>query len=411
MYDAIVIGARCAGSPTAMLLARKGYRVLLVDRATFPSDTMSAHYIHQPGVAQLKRWGLMDRVIASNCPPIRQAYFEIGPFPSGHFTLTGSAPPAGDVAAAYGPRRRVLDKILVDAAVEAGAELREGFLVQEVLMEEGRVIGLRGRTRGGATITEKARIIVGADGLHSTVARAVQAPKYNEQPSLGCGYYTYWSGVPVEGVEFYQLDRRLVILLPTNDNLTCIAVGWPNQEFHKNRTDIEGNYLKTLELVPRVAERMRGAKREERFVGTADLPNFFRKPYGPGWALVGDAGYHKDPITGEGITDAFRDAELLAEAINAGFSGEQPLEQALAGYEQRRNEAAMPIYNLTCNLARLEPPPPEMIQLFAALEGNQEETNRFLGTIAGTVPVAEFFAEENVQRIMERAGLMAPLAM
>lgn len=411
MYDAIIIGARCAGSPTAMLLARRGYRVLLVDRAAFPSDIMSTHYIHQTGVAQLKQWGLLERVTASNCPPIRQVHFEIGPFESGHhFTLKGAAPPAGDVAEAYCPRRRVLDTALVDAAVAAGAELQENFLVQEILMEGDRVTGIRGRTRGGATVTEKARMVIGADGLHSTVARAVQAPKYNEQPSLSCGYYTYWSGFPTESAEVYQMERRYVVLFPTNDNLTCIGAGWPVEEFHSYRADIRRNYLKTLALAPRVAERMSGAKQEERFVGTADLPNFFRKPYGPGWALVGDAGYHKDPITGQGITDAFKSAQLLAEAIDAGFSGRQPLEQALAGYEQNRNEAAMPIYNMNCDMARQEPPPPEMIDLFTALEGNQEETNRFVDTIAGTVPVPEFFAAENIHRIMEKAGMMAPMA-
>jgi flavin-dependent dehydrogenase len=322
MYDAIVIGARCAGSPTAMLLVRQGYRVLLVDRAAFPSDTMSTHYIHQPGVAQLKRWGLLERVITSNCPPIRRAHLEIGPFESGHhFILEGAAPPAGDVAEAYCPRRRLLDTVLVDAAVGAGAELRENFLVQEILMEGDRVTGIRGRARGGAAVTEKAHMVIGADGMHSAVARAVHAPKYNEQPSLTCGYYTYWSSFPAEGAEVYEMERRYIVVMPTNDNLTCIIACWPNQEFHSYRADIQKNYTKTLELVPRVAERVRGAKQEERFVGTADLPNFFRKSYGPGWALVGDAGYHKDPITGQGITDAFRSAQLLVEAIDAGFSG------------------------------------------------------------------------------------------
>jgi flavin-dependent dehydrogenase len=410
MYDAIIIGARCAGSPTAMLQAPQGYRVLLVDRATFPSDTMSTHYIHQTGVAQLKRWGLLERVTASNCPPIRQAYLEIGPFESGHhFTLKGAAPPAGDVTEAYCPRRRILDTVLVDAAVAAGTEVREGFLVQEILMEGDRVTGIRGRTRGGAMVMEKARIVVGADGMHSTVARAVQAPKYNEQPSLTCGYYTYWSGFPTEGAELYKMERRYIVVMPTNDNLTCIIACWPNQEFHSYRADIRKNYMKTLELAPRIAQRIHGARQEERFVGTADLPNFFRKPYGPGWALAGDAGYHKDPVTGQGITDAFKSAQLLAEAIDAGFSGRQPLEQAMADYEQKRNEAAMPIYNMNCDMARLEPPPPEMIDLFTALEGDQEETNRFFGAIAGTVPVPEFFAEENIHRIMEEAGLTAPM--
>jgi flavin-dependent dehydrogenase len=407
MYDAIVIGARCAGSPTAMLLARRGYRVLLVDRATFPSDTMSTHYIHQPGVARLKRWGLLDKVVASNCPPIKHWYSEMGPFESGQFTISGWAPPLGDVSEAYAPRRRVLDTILVDAAVRAGAELREGFLVQEIIMEEGRVAGIRGRTRGGSPVAEKARIVIGADGMHSMLARAVKAPKYNEQPAMTCGYYTYWSWIPTQAIEVYQFEGRYAVLMPTNDNLVCIGVGWPHREFHSYRSDIRKNYLKTLQMAPRVAELMKSAKQEERFIGTADVPNFFRQPYGPGWALVGDAGYHKDPITGQGISDALRGAELLAEAIDAGFSGEQPLEQALAGYEQKRNEAAMPMYNFTCDLAKLEPPHDEMVALLKALEGNQEDTNRFLGTFAGIVPMAEFFAEENIRRIMEKAGMMA----
>ena len=395
MYDTIVVGARCAGSPTAMLLARKGYRVLLVDKATFPSDSMSTHYIHQPGVAHLARWGLLEHVVATNCPPISKVLLDLGPF-----ALTGSPPGADGLAEAYCPRRTVLDAILVDAAVAAGAELREGFTVQEVLMDGQRVIGIRGRTQGGSSVTEYARMVIGADGLHSRVARAVQAPTSSEKPTFNCAYYTYWSGVPIEDVEWYPRDHRMVIGFPTNDGLVCIAVEWPRAEFHAFRANIEENYLKTLELAPDLAERVRAGKREERFVGTADLPNFFRKPFGPGWALVGDAGYHKDPITGEGITDAFRDADLLAEALHRGWSGRCELEEALADYEQQRNETAMPIYELTCQLSSLEPPAPEMQQLFSALRGNQEQTNRFFGTIAGTVPIPEFFSPQNIERIM-----------
>src|SRR5581483_7646777 len=349
VYDAIVVGARCAGSPTAMLLARKGYRVLLVDRATFPSDILSTHYIHQPGVAQLARWGLLEPVVASNCPPITRALCDFGPF-----ALTGSAPPAGEVAEAYCPRRTILDKILVDAAVAAGAELRPGFSVQEMLADGERVSGIRGRGASGGPVTEQARIVIGADGLRSVVARAVQAPTYHERPTLTCGYYSYWSGVPDEGVELYPRDGRAILAFPTNDGLLCLAVQWLHHEFHAFRADVEGNFLQTLELAPGLAERVRGGRREERFLGTADLPNFFRKPYGPGWALVGDAGYHKDPHTGEGITDAFRDAELLADAIDAGLAGRQPLDEALADYERRRNAVAMPLYELTCELASLQ---------------------------------------------------------
>jgi 2-polyprenyl-6-methoxyphenol hydroxylase-like FAD-dependent oxidoreductase len=171
------------------------------------------------------------------------------------------------------------------------------------------------------------------------------------------------------------------------------------------RADIEGNFLKTVDLVPELAERVRNGRREERFVGTADLPNFFRKPYGSGWALVGDAGYHKDPRCGQGITDAFRDAELVAEAIDAGLSGRRSLEEALADYERRRNGAVLPMYELTCQLASLEPPSPEMQQFFGALRGNQDEIDRFWGTIAGTVPIPEFFSPQNIERIVIGAEL------
>jgi len=399
MYDAIVVGARCAGSPVAMLLARKGYKVLLVDKGSFPSDIMSTHYIHQIGAAKLKRWGLLDQVEASNCPPMTEMRFDVGPF-----ALTGTPLPADGVATAHCPRRTVIDTILVKAAVAAGAELRENFTVDEVCAEDDRVTGIRGHARGGATVTERARIVIGADGLNSIVAKAVQAPTYHEVPALTCAYYSYWSGLPCAGAELYPRDGRFIIAFPTNDDLTCVAAQWTHKEFHAYRADIEGNFLRTMELAPEFAERLRAARREARFVGTADLPNFFRVPHGPGWALVGDAGYHQDPNTGLGISNAFRDAELLADAIDAGFSGREPLDAALAGYEQRRNEAAMPVYDFTMQLASLEPPPPEMQQLFGALHGNQPDTDRFFGLIAGTTSIPEYFAPENMQRIIGAAS-------
>jgi len=402
MYDAIVVGARCAGSPTAMLLARKGYRVLLVDRATFPSDTLSTHYIHQPGMAHLARWGLLERLLATNCPPISQFALDVGPF-----TLVGCAPPANGIGFGCCPRRQALDTMLVDAAVAAGVEVRQEFTVQGLLWDDGRVAGVEGRSRDGAEVKERARMVIGADGLHSLVAKSVQAPEYNQKPALACVYYTYWSGVEMDGAELYPRPHRISFGFPTNDGLVILGVGWPHAEFHAYRADVEGNYLKTLELVPELAERIRSGRREERFTGTADLPNFFRKPYGTGWALVGDAGYHKDPYTAQGITDAFRDAELLAEALDAAFSGRSELEQALAQYERQRNESVLPMYEFTCQLATLDPPPPEMQQLFAALKGNQAETSRFVGTIAGTVPIPEFFSPESIQRIMAGANLGA----
>ena len=395
-YDAIVVGARCAGAPTAMLLARKGYKVLVVDRARFPSDTISTHIVHPPGAASLRRWGLLDRVVATGCPPIHTYAVDVGPF-----TISG-APGTAEEPVAYGPRRTVLDKLLVDAASEAGAEVREGFTVEEIILQDGRVTGVRGRGRGG-TVTEHARVVVGADGRHSLVARAVKPERYHEKPPLLCGYYTYWSGLPMDGrFETFVRPERGFAAWPTNDDLTVVIGGWPYAELEANRRDIEGNYLKTLELAPAFAERVHAATREARFVGTA-VPNYFRRPYGPGWALVGDAGYNKDFITGHGIHDAFRDAELCAAALDQTFAGARPFEAAMGEYQSRRDRQVLPMYELTTQLATLEPPPPEWQQLMAAMLGNQEAMDGFARVLAGVTSPAEFFAEEHVGRILAAA--------
>jgi 2-polyprenyl-6-methoxyphenol hydroxylase-like FAD-dependent oxidoreductase len=376
-----------------MLLGRLGYRVLLVDKATFPSDVPRCHFIQPPGVAQLQHWGLLDNIKASHCPSIPSVRFDVDPF------VLASSPLSTDGGSgSYSPRRTVLDKILVDAAARAGVEVREGFSVQEVLMDGDRVTGIRGSTRDGATVTEKAGIVVGADGMRSIVARTVQAPMYNTKPTLTCSYFAYWSGVPVEGIEIYVRERRVIFAFPTNDDLTCIAMEWPTREFQVFRADIEGNFLKTIALAPSLAERVQAGRREERFMGSGDLRNFYRKPYGPGWVLVGDAGYHKDPYLAHGITDAFRDAELMAETIDAGLSGRRGMASALGDYERQRNEETLPIYELNAHLARLGLPSSEMQKLLGTLHGNQAETNRFFGVLAGTVPLLEFFASEHIEQ-------------
>ena len=401
MYDAIIVGARCAGSPLAMLLARKGYRILLLDKASFPSDTISTHHIHQPGVAYLKRWGLLEKLRASNCPSTKQIKFDVGPF-----ALIGSPPPADGVAEAYAPRRRVLDKILVDAAVEAGAELRERFTVEELTTDGKSISGIHGRDANGATVTEHARIVIGADGARSMVADAVKAPIYFDRGMLTCNYYTYWSGVQHEGVELYPREGRTIVVDKTNDGLSMICIVFPKEEFDRIRSNVEGEYLRTIQQnAPTLFERIRNGKREERFAGTGFLPNFFRKPYGNGWALVGDAGYVKDPILAQGITNSFSHAEMLAEALDEAFLGLRDMEDALADYEDNRNEEVLPMFEHNCQLAMLKPPPPEMVELLNALRGNSVEIGRFLGTVAGTVSLTEFFSPENVERIMRRAAL------
>ena len=382
--DAIVVGARCAGSPTAMLLSRMGYRVLVVDRATFPSDTVSTHVVQPLAVAALARWGLIDRLTVTGCPPIHTYTYDFGPV-----TIAGTPGTAGSPVA-YCARRTVLDKLLVDAAAEAGAEIREGFTVDEIIVEGGRVAGIKGRSKSGAAVTERATVVVGADGRHSLVADAVRPEQYNDKPPILAAYYTYWSGLPMHGrFDTYIRPQRGFAVAPTHDGLTLTVGGWPYAEFDANKKDVEGHFLKLLNLVPEFADRLRGATREAPIAGAA-VPNFFRKPFGPGWALVGDAGYNKDPITAQGISDAFADAERCASALDQVFTGRQSFDTAMGEYQRARDAHAMPIYEFTCQLATLEPPPPEMQQLLGAIQGNQPAMDGFAQMNAGTISPAEF---------------------
>ena len=189
-YDAIVVGARRAGSPTAMLLARRGY-ASSSSTVTFPSDTISTHLIHPPGVSALNRWGLLGRLLATGCPAIHTYAFDMGPF------VISGTPGTSDSPVSYGPRRTVLDKLLVDAASEAGAEVREGFTVDDIVIEDGRVTGIRGRGTGGQPVTEHARV-VGADGLPLSRLADGWVEQY-QKPECQAGYYTYWSGLEAGG--------------------------------------------------------------------------------------------------------------------------------------------------------------------------------------------------------------------
>jgi 2-polyprenyl-6-methoxyphenol hydroxylase-like FAD-dependent oxidoreductase len=399
-YDAIVVGARCAGAPTAMLLARQGYRVLLVDRATFPSDTISTHLLHPPGVEALRRWGLLERLEATGCPPYETYGLDFGPF-----EVVGT-PRAEDGTAlrALCPRRMVLDELLVEAAVAAGAELREGVVVDALTWDEGRVTGITGRARGGARVSERARVVVGADGRTSFVARAVGAARYHERPTIAVGYYAYWSDLPVDGLRAYIRPGRGFAVAPTHDGLTMVVANWPHAEHAANRADVEGAYLRTIELVPEFAEQLHDATRETRLVGAVELPNYFATPYGPGWVLVGDAGHHKDPITAQGISDAFRDAEGLAAALGDVFAGRVPFGQAMRAHQLARDATAVPMFELTCEFATLEPPPAELARLLAAAASSRQSSDTFVSAFAGTQPVASFFAPENAQRILAAAA-------
>lgn len=398
MYDAIVIGARCAGASTAMLLGCLGHKVLLVDRAAIPSEIPQGHFTHRGGPQRLHRWGVLDKIANSGCPLISNVVLTIGGIP-----IVGQGLFVEGVPFGCGPRRRVLDGLLVETAVAAQVEVRDRFLVEDFLGDGDQIAGIKGRDlQSGQHFTERAHIVIGADGRHSRLAQAVQAPMYEEVPSVSCYYFSYWRDVSGDALELYVGQSNIIFAFPTNDDLFAVFIAWPIDQFYGVRGDVETQFYQTLAIAPELAMRIRAGKQVERFYGTSDLPNFFRKPYGAGWALVGDAGHHKDPYMALGITDALRDAELVATAVHDGLSGERAIGDALANYEQQRNEQSRPIYYENLARARFTPPPPEFAQIRDALLRNQvqEDINQFLKANLGLIPREHFFNPENIGRII-----------
>lgn len=399
MFDAIIVGARCAGAASGMLLARKGYRVLLIDRDTFPSDLVpSTHMIWHAGAAYLQGWGLLARLAATGCRPMRKFNLDLGPF-----MLSGEAPPAGDIACCYAPRRYVLDGLLVEAATEAGAELRQGS-VSHLAISDNQVAGVCYTDENGARREERARIVIGADGSNSTVARSVNAASYHEQPQLAGVIYSYFSDCPIDGMEFYSRPGRMVFAWSTNDDQTLVGMSIRYEDYRRLARAADGAVEEEIRLIaPQLYARLQEAERAGPWHKGATR-NFCRTPHGPGWALVGDAGLTMDPITGAGITNAFRDAERLAEAVHDVLSRDRAPAQALERFGAERDATTLPLYDFTCAMAKLETPPPEVVNLMVALEKNAQATSDYFGLFAQTVRVETFFAPENIGRIMQDAA-------
>ena len=389
-YDVIVIGARCAGAPLAMLLARQGRRVLAVDRATFPSDTVSTHFMWPRTTAFLAKWGLLDALAATGCPPIDTVRIHFGAT-----SLHGKPEAIDGTAVMYCPRRTVLDALLVEAARQAGAEVRERTMMREIVREGDRVVGVKLAGPDGVH-EERAAIVVGADGLASGVAEAVGAKVERAHPSLTCGFYAYWEGVPTDGVEFYIRDGRDVLVFPTHDGLTCIWVGRSAGEWPAYKADIETVYLAGLD--PPMRERVGKGRRATPFKGTHRLPNRYHACHGDGWALVGDAAYHRDPLTGMGIGDAFLGAELLADAIHAGLDGDLP--GALAGYRQGLFDRTGHVFDYTVQSAALKDPAP-LAPLYAEIGRRPELLQLLMNVLAGSASSKTLF---NARTILQLTG-------
>jgi len=368
-YDAIVIGARCAGAPTAMLLARAGARVLLVDRATFPSDTLSGHAIKAPGVGYLQRWGLLDEVLASGCPPVYDR----------HVTICDQALPAPPAEPErlplLAPRRTVLDMILVQAARRAGAEVHEQTTLSAVVRDGERVVGVQGTCKHGKPMQALAPIVIGADGKQSWLARQVGAAYTHYQPTVSLAYFAYWKGLSTDSLALHFSPGQATGLFPTNDGQTVVFVQARIARRAEFQADVPGQYLAALRGVPAVADLLARATRATPILGMLDQPAFFRASYGPGWALVGDAAHHKDPLGARGITDAFRDAAQVAQAVGAGLGGARDLMPALAECQAVREATAYPVSVRNHRLAELPDDAAEIANRFGELVRAEAEAD------------------------------------
>jgi 2-polyprenyl-6-methoxyphenol hydroxylase-like FAD-dependent oxidoreductase len=394
-YDVIVVGARSAGAPLGMLLARAGHSVLLLDRARFPSDTISTHWVLHHGVRLLDSWGLLGRLQASGCPPIEHVRMRMR-----DVTLSGTPSGSGGPAVTFAPRRTILDALLVDAARSAGCEVREEISVRDVIWEDDTVAGVCGQDADGRPWSERARLVIGADGRNSTVARAVGARMVEDRGALAATAYCYWSGVPVEGAEISIGMRRGGSMWPTHDGLTVVALTCRREEFHNRRQSTEQVYLRLLRSLPQVGELLADGERETPVRVAPNLRNFCRQSHGLGWALAGDATHHMDPIGAHGISDAFTDAQNLADAACEGLTGTVDMHQALARHGEARATERAAMFDFTCQQALLQPVDQAFERLLRRIACSTEATEEMLGVFAGGRRIEDFLAPANLVRIM-----------
>jgi flavin-dependent dehydrogenase len=344
-FDAVIVGARAAGAATAMLLARAGMRVVVVDRGRYGSDTLSTHALMRGGVMQLHRWGLLDTIVQAGTPAIRQVTYHL----DDDVTLPLPVKPQHGVDALYAPRRTILDPVLVDAARASGADVRFGVTVTDVERDgDGRVVGVKGIDRRGRPMSLGAGIVIGADGLRSVIADRVGAPIQHRGDAAAAFVYGYWSDVAVDGYEWVFRSSGTAGAIPTNDGLVCIFVATTPSRRLRDRRRMLDEILR--DASPTLASLVRVGKLVGRLRAFTGPPGFLRGAWGAGWMLVGDAGYWKDPLSAHGLTDALRDAELVAAAVVAASGGATEAD-AMASYQATRDRLSLPLLRATDTLA------------------------------------------------------------
>ena len=341
-YDAVIVGARCAGAATALLLARSGAKVLLVDRQAYGSDTISTHALMRGAVVQLNRWGLLPSLAAAGTPAIRSTTFHY----SDEAVRVDIKPDHG-VDCLFAPRRTVLDPLLVDAAREAGAEVRHGVALLELqFASSGRVIGASLKDASGACMSVRSDIVIGADGRQSTVGQLVNAKAYVEGFKASGIVFGYFEGLNREGLHWHFASNVAAGVIPTNTG-HCVFAAVPAQRFSATfRGDVMRGFLQVLEAnCPGLRADVARSSLIGRLRGFGGARGYLRQCHGAGWALAGDAGYFKDPLTAHGITDALRDAELLSRAVTIAST------QALERYQHERDALSLPFLRITDAIA------------------------------------------------------------
>jgi flavin-dependent dehydrogenase len=344
-YDVIVVGARCAGAATAMLLARRGFKVAALDRSAHGSDTLSTHALMRGAVLQLHRWGVLDALREAETPAIRRTVFHYG-----DESVDIEIKSRDGIEGLFAPRRTVLDAVLADAAAEAGVDVVRGARVKELIRtEDGRVDGVVAEGASGTRRPLRARLVIGADGRKSAVARQVGAELERVGGHHTSVIYGYWEGLPQDGYHWHYGPSVSTGMIPTNDGHTCVFASMTPERFQASRGALEAGYFAVVEeAAPELAAALRGATRVGELFGFPGEPGYMKRCHGSGWALVGDAGYFKDPLTAHGITDALRDAELLADAAAVGT------DEALAAYQDRRDELSEIFFETTDQVASFD---------------------------------------------------------
>jgi menaquinone-9 beta-reductase len=399
-FDVVVVGARCAGSPLALMLARRGLSVCVVDRAKFPSETPSTHVIQPCGVRLLGQLGVLDAVLAAGAVPLDRITMVI----DDAVRIEAMLDEADYLLSSLCVRRVTLDALLVDAAAAAGVEVRSGLRVTGLITEDGRVTGVD--TAAGPI---HGRLVVGADGRHSTVASLVGAREYHVAPAGKMFAWAYFEDVhDREGhARIGRRGARGFLAGPTDGDLYMAAIGIDVADQAEFHTDRDANFTAGIRAWPELADVLAGGRRVGPIRVLTNWHGYFREAAGPGWVLVGDAGHFKDPTPGQGIGDAFRQADRLAPFIQDGLGNTSP-DAAMRHWWQWRDDDAYEMYWFASGMGAPGASSPLTTRLMRDVADDPKATQMFFGVLNHEIRPSQLFTRPRAARAAARALLDRP---